>query len=154
VPCLCGMLRCCWMIVLAELTVGCPGVFEQKLQAALKEKEVASTIRTGLNVTADGFYATQGRRDPNFDDRNADLIDNVMERFPNASSMEMETFQLLHLAACSKGQIRASAAAISLANRHTRSVVSEDLVHQLEYVGGEAVLDAICSVSLGELISG
>lgn len=126
----------------------------EKLQAAFKAADIASAVRTGLNITADGFYATQGRRDPNFDDRNADLIEKVMERFPSASSMEMETFQLLHLAACSKGQIRAAAAAIALANRHTRTVVSENLVHQLEVVGGEAVLDAICTVSLGEQISG
>jgi hypothetical protein len=53
-----------------------------------------------------------GRIDPIFDDKNHNIIEDVLNKYPDAKSLEMETFQLLHLAHCSKIPIYASAAAI------------------------------------------
>jgi hypothetical protein len=80
-----------------------------------------------LNVSADSFYSSQGRRDPLFEDRNegavpgtvwwafahadqlteglwmlscragAGVLDLLRSEYPAATSMEMETFQLLAL---------------------------------------------------------
>ena len=47
-----------------------------------------------LNATADSFYSSQGRTDANFDDRNETLIDEIIGKFPTATTLEMETFQL------------------------------------------------------------
>lgn len=59
------------------------------------------------------IYSTHTDRiDPNFDDHNHDVIRQVHQVYPTASSMEMETFTLLHLSACSKLKIHASSAAI------------------------------------------
>jgi hypothetical protein len=36
----------------------------------------------GMNVTGDSFYGSQGRIDPNFDDKNEDVLDNVCSTYP------------------------------------------------------------------------
>mmetsp|Transcript_9702 Transcript_9702/g.16198 ORF Transcript_9702/g.16198 Transcript_9702/m.16198 type:complete len:303 (+) Transcript_9702:39-947(+) len=81
-------------------------------------------IRTGANVTADSFYSSQGRLDPAFDDGNLDIADIVKAKYPTIQTMEMETFFLLHLAACCKVPIKAAAAAIVVANRPTGKVLN------------------------------
>jgi uridine phosphorylase len=58
----------------------------------------------------------------------------------------MESFQLLHLAACSKGSIRAFSAAIVCANRLSTHVITMDALHELETEGGRAILKALATV--------
>jgi hypothetical protein len=60
-------------------------------------------VHEGLNASADSFFSSQGRPDPHFDDRNTEVIDRLLALHPHASSLEMETFYLLHLANCSRG---------------------------------------------------
>ncbi len=109
-----------------------------------------SVIKQGANVTADSFYSSQGRLDDNFYDFNAGLLDNyVCARYPNAASMEMETFSLFHLAVCArKSPIFAAAASIVVANRCNAAVVGGDVLDLLEDQGGLAVLKAITGFSL------
>ena len=118
------------------------------LVAALTEHIGADSLRTGTNVTAESFYSSQGRIDPNFDDDNHDISKLLVERYPSARSLEMESFWLLHLAQCSKIPIKATAAAIVLANRLTAKVVDGHRVDELERKGGLSVLEAITKVSL------
>jgi hypothetical protein len=61
-------------------------------------------VHEGLNASADSFFSSQGRPDPNFDDRNSNVIDQLLAMHPHASSLEMETFHLLHLSSCSRGR--------------------------------------------------
>ncbi|GAA5865167.1 hypothetical protein JCM8547_008301 [Rhodosporidiobolus lusitaniae] len=51
-----------------------------------------------LHASADCFYSTQGRIDPNFLDNNENLIDELLEKNPDCASLEMETAHLFHLA--------------------------------------------------------
>lgn len=118
------------------------------LVAALSEHIGKDSLRTGTNVTAESFYSSQGRIDPNFDDDNHDINKMLVERYPSARSLEMESFWLLHLAQCSKIPIKATAAAIVLANRLTAKVVDGHRVDELERKGGLSVLEAITKVSL------
>lgn len=115
------------------------------LAAALGEK-----LLVGLNVSADSFYGSQGRLDGHFDDRNDTLVDSIIEAHRDVASMEMESFQLLHLAACSKprGAIRAATAAIVCANRASGDVITSEGLHHLEDSGGKAVLIAITGCPL------
>ena len=59
--------------------------------------------------------------------------------------MEMESFQLLHLARCATppGSIRAATAAIVCANRETAAVITTEGLHEVEEAGGRAVLEAV-----------
>ena len=105
----------------------------------------ASAVVSGTNVTADSFYSSQGRVDSdNFDDQNTTLISKVVSTYTNAKSMEMETFQLIHLANCSKVPIYSSAAAIVISNRRDPSnIVAGEVLSHLEAEGGRAMLEAL-----------
>ena len=110
--------------------------------------DLKDRITKGINLTADSFYGSQGRIDDNFIDENIGIIDKLSTKYENAQSMEMETFQLLHLAYCSRAPIFASSAAIVVANRRTGNVIDGDTLHQLEVSGGRAILEAITKLSL------
>ena len=97
--------------------------------------------------------AAQGRHDAHFDDRNGELVATLQAQHPGLCSMEMESFQLLHLAACSSGgskSIRACTAAIVAANRDSGAVITTELLHDTERVGGGAVLKALAAFDLSK----
>jgi uridine phosphorylase len=121
----------------------------ESLNRHFLERLDAASVNIGLNATADSFYSSQGRTDPNFDDENEDLINKLKQRFPNAFTLEMETFHLFDLARCSDSKkIKVGAATIILANRITNEFLDNDRIREIEEVGGEAVLDALINVPL------
>jgi hypothetical protein len=61
----------------------------------------------------------QGRIAGSFNDHNDDLLDALLSQHPALLSLEMETFQLLDLARCSGGTIKAAAFCIAAAERHS-----------------------------------
>ena len=118
------------------------------VQSALAEHLGAEVVHTGANVTAESFYSSQGRIDDDFDDNNRDINALLLHRYPHARSLEMESFWLLHLAMCSKVPIKATAAAIVLANRPTGKVMDGALLDDMERKGGLAMLEAITKIEL------
>lgn len=122
--------------------------------SALLIKELCGALGSdhvveGVNVTADSFYSSQGRLDDRFDDRNEDLISNLIHStYPNAKSLEMETFYLLHLAHSCKIPIRTCAAAIAVANRMSSEVIDDKVLLHVEKEGGLAVLRTVATVQL------
>lgn len=121
-----------------------------KLLSSLREIVGAERVAEGANATTDSFYCSQGRLDPNFEDGNEDIVEELRRRVPSVITMEMESFQLLHLARCAKpaGSLRATACAITLANRPTGQVIEEQLMRQLEQDAGKAVLKAMADLEL------
>lgn len=66
------------------------------------------------------LLVAQGRTGPHFHDVNDELIEDLLARYPNLVSLEMETFHLLDLARCSKGNsIQAAAFCIAAAERYS-----------------------------------
>lgn len=118
------------------------------VQKALGEQLGAEVVHTGVNVSAESFYSSQGRIDGDFDDLNTDINALLLNKYPNARSLEMETFWLLHLAKCCKVSIKATAAAIVLANRPTGKVMDGALLDDMERKGGLAMLQAITQIEL------
>lgn len=117
--------------------------------AALMEgRSAGDLVSSGTNVTAESFYSSQGRIDPQFEDENETLIDRVCEKYPDALTMEMETFQLFHLAKCSAQPFLASAAAIVVANRSDNSTVDVERLARVEEIGGKAVLHAVATLAI------
>lgn len=55
-------------------------------------------VKQVMNCSADSFYCSEGRIDPNFIDLNDTLIDDLREKYPEVVSLEMESFGLLSLA--------------------------------------------------------
>lgn len=105
-------------------------------------------VLEGSNVSADGFYASQGRYDPNFNDDNHDVFKQIHTKYPDAMTMEMETYQLFHLAKCSKIPVHATSAVIILANRFTEETTDFETLESLEQRGGIAILKAITKMDL------
>ena len=116
-------------------------------------------VALGLNATADSFYSSQGRRDPNFNDANEHLIDEIIMAHPNAITLEMETFTLLHLSQSTvsnpqdsdKGKsraIRSAAATMIFADRTGGGFITPSLISHLEYEGGKACLQALIDTDL------
>ena len=113
-----------------------------------KESFLSGKIHRGINITAESFYGSQGRIDENFKDENSDLISEVSSHYSEAKSMEMETFQLLHLAHCSNSPIIAAAAAIVVANRCSSEVIDGPSLDRMELDGGRAILEALIQMPL------
>ncbi|CAE7388214.1 unnamed protein product [Symbiodinium sp. KB8] len=118
--------------------------------SSLQEALGAQKVVEGINITADSFYSSQGRADPAFTDENSVLIEKVLQRYPKAITMEMESFQLFHLARSSlpKGSIKAAAAVVNVANRPTGDVVDGEALRCAERDGGRALLQALSKLKL------
>ena len=108
-------------------------------------------LKCGINCTTDSFYSSQGRTADHFDDRNENLMQDVLEEIPNAVSFEMESFQLLHLASCSRGSIAAAACAIGLAERSSNKFMTPAQLMEMEEKAGKAALDALADFDLSKL---
>ncbi len=118
-------------------------LMETKLRDNLVGKYGDNIVDKGINVTAESFYSSQGRIYEKFDDDNSSLIDTVCAKYPDAKTMEMETFMLFHLGKCCRDPVYASAAAIVVANRCNNSTVEKDVLDEVEMLGGLAVLQAV-----------
>jgi len=107
-------------------------------------------VHEGMNATADFFYASQGRFDPNFDDKNQNLLEQVLNKYPDVKSIEMESYHLLDLAQQCKSPIKATAVAIIRSHRITKAVIKKEDQQRLETLGGRAILKAITSFPILE----
>ena len=149
---------------------------DEKLSSSLFA-ELTRTIKdvlvtSGANVTAESFYSSQGRIDDSFHDDNSDIIKSILQNYPKALTMEMETFVLLHLSKCCKLPIYSTAAgkqlyfsivkivlkyvvilisiiklAIVVANRTTANVIAGSKLVHLEEKGGLAMLETLASTA-------
>lgn len=105
-------------------------------------------IIPGSNITAESFYSSQGRVYGKFEDHNETIVSSILTTYPSAKTLEMETFQLFHLARCCNDPIYASAAAIVVASRTSNSTITEQSLERAEVLGGKAVLAAVCGLPL------
>jgi len=111
----------------------------------------------GCNATADSFYSSQGRIDPGFIDHNVELVDQLVAKYPQMCTLEMESFQLFHLAQCAKKKdIRVAAAVMVLAQRRSNEFLDNDRKHALEALGGRTCLETLVNFPLppAETMSG
>jgi len=112
---------------------------QKQLQEAVKDEKV---VVCG-DATADSFYSSQGRTDPNFNDHNRELIDVLTAKHTDIGTLQMETFMMYFLSSICKQQIASSACAIVLAQRNSGDFLSNDAKHRLEGIVGSAGLDAL-----------
>ncbi|KAJ2999921.1 hypothetical protein HDV02_001440 [Globomyces sp. JEL0801] len=138
----------------------CPAdkILSENLVASLHATIGEDNVFTGINATADSFYSSQGRLTDDLGDENQKLIDDIINRYPECQTLEMESGMILHLAQCCthefktqenhKGPIRAAACAMVFANRKNNAFIDGDIVEKLELEAGKAVLDALVNTSL------
>lgn len=116
---------------------------------------VDSSVRNiELHASADCFYSAQGRTDPNFDDDNSELVNQLVKEYPTLSSFEMETAHLYHLARIShaKGKISVAAAHMVFAARvgdeDKQVFIDSEVVERLEPKIGRLCLDALVAFEI------
>eukprot|EP01054_Gregarina_sp_Poly1_P003928 Gregarina_sp_Poly_1__3927@NODE_2179_length_2542_cov_672_335354_g1404_i0_p1_GENE_NODE_2179_length_2542_cov_672_335354_g1404_i0NODE_2179_length_2542_cov_672_335354_g1404_i0_p1_ORF_typecomplete_len329_score40_88PNP_UDP_1/PF01048_20/2e19_NODE_2179_length_2542_cov_672_335354_g1404_i03831369 len=118
-----------------------------KLYKALETEGVRCC--DGLNVAGEFFFATQGRDDGFFDDKNSAEIPKI---FADAKidSCEMESFTLFHLAQIRKSPMYAAACHIGILNRANDEMpnITADLLHELERKSGVAAVEALIDFNL------
>lgn len=119
-----------------------PKMKEHRAIAEAKDHDKIS-VYDGINVTACSFYSSQGRLDPAFDDFNETILEDIKKKYPDVYTMEMESYHLLDLAHNSKGSIQAATMAITLSDRTSGYVISNDLLSNQETTFGAAVLDCL-----------
>ncbi|PIL30009.1 hypothetical protein GSI_07920 [Ganoderma sinense ZZ0214-1] len=71
----------------------------KSLRATQPPEIKTSIVDHTLNASADSFYSSQGRQ-TSFPDHNSDLIPRLVAAHKDLATLEMETFHILHLAAC------------------------------------------------------
>lgn len=122
----------------------------EAIASQLRKDIGEEAVAEGVNVTADSFYGAQSRADLNFLDDNESLVSEVLRMHPHAVSMEMETFQLFHMAmSCQPlGSFRTAAAVVNVANRSTGQVVDHDKLQSAEREGGLALLRALAALPM------
>ena len=115
----------------------------------------------GFGISADSYYASQGRTSALFDDNNADFFDWVDAEHPNVLCFEMENAQLFHLGQISKGKVLTAAAGVCLAQRSAwpcpfrlrapltlpadvDRFLPNSQIHELEKKVGKAIIEGIC----------
>ena len=108
----------------------------------------SDNIGEGVDLTCETFYNCQGRIDSRFDDNNESLIEEMIEKEPEAAAMEMETFKLFHLASCSRNKISAAACMIGLLNRQTQELMDFSTLPRLENISARAALTALIQFPL------
>lgn len=115
-------------------------------------KSLASSeekIVIGLNATACSFYSSQARPEIHFRDNNTELLSTLQTKYPHVISFEMESFQLYHLASCSKGNsIRACAVHMVFADRVNNIFMNDELKNIVEPRAGKLVVEAISKIVL------
>jgi len=132
---------------ISKFVPGDPVICHQ-LTEALKSNIMGFQVIEGNDLTTDFFYSSQGRSDPNFNDKNEQLLDYITKNYPAVSSIQMETFQLFKLAAICNKPIHAGACAIVLGQRTTNKVIDNDSKHALEKMAGKACLEVLKNFSI------
>eukprot|EP00198_Chlamydomonas_reinhardtii_P006768 XP_001696104.1 predicted protein [Chlamydomonas reinhardtii] len=92
----------------------------------------------------------QGRTGSDFEDCNAALLGELAAAHPDLVSLEMETFQLLDLARCSRGSIKAAGMCVALAERYSNAFLEYSRLEELEIAGGTAALRALVRCRLSD----
>ncbi|SCV71682.1 BQ2448_3270 [Microbotryum intermedium] len=129
----------------ADVTVPVqPQLIEALREGLSGPEDQVRLVLTDLHASADGFYGSQGRRDPNFDDANEHLLTDLASK-----RIGMETahlFHFVHIATSRKGKIHVAVSHMIFTSRtgqSTRAFIEIDWVERLEPLLGQAALNAL-----------
>lgn len=126
-----------------------PVAAHPRILDALRKTFPPGSFLEGGTASADCFYASQGRTERDFDDRNSDILATLLQhQHPRLLNLEMEHFHLLYLAKISKEhrKVFGAAAAVAIAHRRTGEMLPKAEEHALELTAGKACLDALAEL--------
>lgn len=73
------------------------------------------TVYTGITISCDSYYSSKGRVDPEFNDKNEKPLEHLIHKLPDLKSVEIESFQLVHLSKIARSQITTTSLVFILA---------------------------------------
>lgn len=97
----------------------------------------------GPDTSADTFYASQGRVDDNFDNRNGEVISTILKQNPEALSFEMESYLLAFLASLPNSNMKTAAICLTLAQRTSGDFLPNEKKYEMELFAGQTLLDVL-----------
>lgn len=107
-------------------------------------------VQTGLTLSCDSYYSSQGRVDPEFNDRNENLMDYFVKQLPNLKAIEMESFHLVYLSKLAKSEIITASVVFILAQRFSNKFLGNKEKESIEKIVGEAIFSALASYEIDE----
>eukprot|EP01057_Protomagalhaensia_wolfi_P004733 Protomagalhaensia_wolfi_Nauph_80__4732@NODE_490_length_2439_cov_3583_643333_g369_i0_p2_GENE_NODE_490_length_2439_cov_3583_643333_g369_i0NODE_490_length_2439_cov_3583_643333_g369_i0_p2_ORF_typecomplete_len287_score75_46PNP_UDP_1/PF01048_20/1_3e21_NODE_490_length_2439_cov_3583_643333_g369_i085945 len=112
-------------------------------------KDLDIPTKDGLNVAGEFFFATQGRDDGFFDDKNSSDVAANFQKY-GVDTCEMESFTLFYLAKIRKVPMYAAACHIGILNRVNNDMpnISADRLHELEEKTGRAAVEALVNFEI------
>ena len=106
-----------------------------------KHSEYRTVI--GPDTSADTFYASQGRLDDNFDNRNSEVISTILKQNPEALSFEMESFLLAFLGGMPHANMKTAAMCLTLAQRTSGDFLENEKKYAMEILAGQTLLEVL-----------
>lgn len=116
---------------------------EQLHKIIMEEFSKHTEYRTvsGPDISADTFYASQGRHDSNFTNQNDKVISTMLQREPEALTFEMETYILAFLGQLPNNNMRTGAVCLTLAQRTSGDFLDNETKYAMEVLAGQTILD-------------
>jgi uridine phosphorylase len=118
------------------------GLLKTHIRDSLPNKDIC---KTGLNGTTDSFYGSQARFSEKFNDENEYLINEILEKYPDTKTLDMETFGIVATAAMAKKKdVFASAVSLVVLNRmQSGGKVSKAQMVEIEDLTGYGIFKAL-----------
>lgn len=107
-------------------------------------------VQTGLTLSCDSYYSSQGRVNPDFDDRNENLMDYLVNKLTNLKAIEMESYHLVYLSKIAKTEIVTASVVFVLAQRFSNKFLGNKEKESIEKIVGEAIFSSLASYDIDE----
>lgn len=101
--------------------------------------------KTGLLGTSDSFYSSQARSHTKFSDKNENLINEIIKKYPNAKTMDMESYTVVGTALMAKKKdVYASAVSHVVVNRmHYGEKAPPEKMLEIQDLAGYGIFKAL-----------
>lgn len=103
------------------------------------------TCKTGLLGTSDSFYSSQARYHTKFLDKNENLINEILKKYPNAKTIDMESYTVIGTAnMATKKDVYSSAVSLVVVNRmHYGEKATPEKMLEIQDLAGYGIFKAL-----------
>ena len=105
----------------------------------------SDNCKTGLCGTSDSFYSSQARYHTDFNDNNENLINEILQKYPKAKTIDMESYGVVATALMTKKKdIYASAVSLVAVNRmHFGDIAPPEKLLETQDMAGYGIFKAL-----------
>ena len=108
--------------------------------------------KTGLLGSSDSFYSSQARYQVKFRDKNENLINEVFKKYPNAKTIDMESYAVVATALMAKKKdVHASAVSLVVVNRmHYGEEAAPEKILETQDLAGYGIFKSLVNYDFPE----